>query len=186
MLLNIPLTAMGLNLVIRQPPVIVPNYQADRYFRHDQTAMGLINENSLAGKMFATITESLNGLNGLAKMPGTDSKEEADQNIRTTPSGSNAISDLDARAQSGDINFEDFLTMSRAFAQLDADSAGVEGALPARLAPSELAETREKFIKHEKIVEVMLDEERLQVCLAPLWHSAEMCSVAREYRYKSV
>lgn len=50
--------------------------------------------------------------------------------------------------------------MSRAFASLDGNSNSIASVLPGKLTDAELAETRAKIVKHEKIVEVMLDEER--------------------------
>lgn len=49
--------------------------------------------------------------------------------------------------------------MSRAFASMDSGS-DFSAVLPGKLTAAELAETREKIVKHEKIVEVMLEEER--------------------------
>lgn len=74
------------------------------------------------------------------------------------PSGDQAASELDARAQAGTITFDDFITMASAFAGLGDDR--VSGVLPGKLSAAELAETRQKLQKHERIVEVMLPEER--------------------------
>jgi len=50
--------------------------------------------------------------------------------------------------------------MSRAFAAMDGGSSALAAVLPGKLTDAELAETRKKIVKHEAIVEVMLDEER--------------------------
>jgi signal recognition particle GTPase len=64
--------------------------------------------------------------------------------------------DLDARAAKGELNFKDFLTMASAYSGLGGKQ--IPG-MP-KLSAKELLETQERFSKHEKIVDVMLEEER--------------------------
>jgi len=113
-------------------------------------------ENSLAGKMFGTIAESFEGL---AKSISSedDAPPEPYQNIEQRD---NAVAaDLDARAQRGEITFDDFLTISKSFTQID-QMGGMGAVLPGKLTDAEIADTRMKIVRHEKIVEVMLPEER--------------------------
>lgn len=117
-------------------------------------------ENSLAGKMFGTVAE---GLQDLGKMMGIDGEDDAPKAPQEQSAGSNrsavavdpTISDLDARAQTGELTFKDFLTMSKTFAKLGNDMPGVMGTMSEK----QLEEVREKFAKHEQIVEVMLEDE---------------------------
>uniref|UniRef100_A0A7S4B2W5 Signal recognition particle SRP54 subunit M-domain domain-containing protein n=1 Tax=Chrysotila carterae TaxID=13221 RepID=A0A7S4B2W5_CHRCT len=119
-------------------------------------SMGLINENSLAGKMFGTIADSVKDL---AKAAGIGQETE---NAASPTKGKAAsdiegvVADLDMRAQSGELTFKDFITMSEAFLQMDGKMPG----MPGKLTESQIAETRSKFEKHKKIVDVMLDEEK--------------------------
>jgi len=113
---------------------------------------------SLAQKMFGSVAE---GFGDLAKMAGLDKLGQ--QEVAAIPASSKTpdekaeaiVADIDARAQSGDLDFNDFLTMSKAFTKMGGNMPG----LPGELSSAQIEETREKFIKHEKIVEVMLDEE---------------------------
>lgn len=114
--------------------------------------MGLIPENSLAGKMFGTLAESFQGI---AEMMPTSDDGAAAPPPPARATGEQLVSDLDARAQTGDLTFDDFLTMSQAFTKLDGKMPG----LPGDLSDKQIAETREKFAQHEKIVEVMMDDE---------------------------
>ena len=111
---------------------------------------------SLAEQMFGDVFKGIKS--GVDKVGKAISQEEESPAAPPPRDGDTVASDLDMRAQSGDLNFDDFLTMASAYSQLGDDS--VKGVLPGQLTPSELAETRLKFAKHEKIVEVMLDEER--------------------------
>lgn len=110
---------------------------------------------SLAAQMFGTIKDSLSSLGG----DSTDEDEATDSQDASTGTGSGAddvVADIDSRAQTGDLTFKDFLTMGEAFAGLgDKSLPGVP-----TLTPAQLAETREKFEKHTKIVEVMLEDEQ--------------------------
>lgn len=109
-------------------------------------------EDSLAGKMFGTVAESFKGLTDLVP-----SAEEPAPPPAPSPGaqGEALVSDLDARAQTGELTFKDFLTMSQAFTKLDGKMPG----LPGDLNEKQIAETREKFAQHEKIVEVMMEDE---------------------------
>jgi len=115
---------------------------------------------SLGAMMFGTVAE---GLKGLAEKAGVGGDEEGEAEL-DAPTGSapknaaleRAVSDIDARAAKGEVTFRDFLTMSRTISGMD-DSMG--GALPPGLSASQLLELREKVTKHEKIVEVMLEDE---------------------------
>lgn len=111
---------------------------------------------SLAEQMFGDVFKGIkSGVDAIGKAVGGGEEEEA-KKIEIT--GDAVATDLDERAKSGAITFDDFLTMSSAFANLGDDS--VQGVLPGQLSAAELAETRLKFERHEKIVEVMLPEER--------------------------
>merc|ERR1719183_2295064 len=108
---------------------------------------------TLAEEMFGDVFK---GISDMTKKIGDAADAE---DTPAPPSADDVVSDLDARAQKGELTFGDFLTMSRAFSGMGDDS--VEGALAGagKLTPAELAETRQKFAKHERIVEVMLPEE---------------------------
>lgn len=111
---------------------------------------------SLAEEMFGDVFKGIkSGVDAIGKAVGSEEEEAA---APPKPTGDAVATDLDERAKAGNINFEDFLTMSSAFGNLGDDS--VKGVLPGQLTAAELAETREKFARHEKIVEVMLPEER--------------------------
>ena len=130
--------------------------------------MGIINENSLAGKMWGSVSS---GLSDLAKSTGLDEKlkeagfgaddEAVAASAPSAATGSSrteaAVSDLDARAQTGELTFSDFLTMSKAFTAMDGKIPDQPGM---KLNEIQIQETKAKFLKHERIVEVMLDEER--------------------------
>jgi hypothetical protein len=105
---------------------------------------------SLAAQMFGTVSNLF------------DRDDEADEDAAapaapSAEAGADAlVADIDARAQTGELTFTDFLTMSEAFAGLgDQQLPGMP-----TLTPAQMAETREKFEKHAKICEVMLDDER--------------------------
>merc|ERR1719183_2391717 len=115
---------------------------------------------SLGAMMFGTVAEGLKGLAEKAGVGGDEEGEaELDASTGSAPKNAaleRAVSDIDARAAKGEVTFRDFLTMSRTISGMD-DSMG--GALPPGLSASQLLELREKVTKHEKIVEVMLDDE---------------------------
>lgn len=121
-------------------------------------------QGSLAQQMFNTVSDA--GVNRLfpaaAKIFGIEVDEEAEAEASAASPSSAAdaanaeVADIDARAQSGDLSFNDFITMSEAFAGLgDTQLPGMP-----TLTPAQMAETKEKFEKHAKIVEVMLDDEK--------------------------
>ena len=61
------------------------------------------------------------------------------------------------RARRRELTFSDFLTMSKAFTAMDGKIPDQPGM---KLNEIQIQETKAKFLKHERIVEVMLDEER--------------------------
>jgi len=140
-LLSVLAPALGLRLPMGITPVA----------RCGAPSMGLIPENSLAGKMFGTLSETFKGVTDL--LPGED--EAAPPPPPAGARGEQLVADVDARAQTGELTFKDFLTMSQAFAKLDGKMPGLPGDLSAK----QIAETREKFAQHEKIVEVMMEDE---------------------------
>ena len=112
---------------------------------------------SLAEQMFGDVFK---GVKGLADQAGKAMGGGEEEPPPPVPTGDGVASDLDERARTGQIDFNDFLTLSSAL-----DSMGDGRAIGAiagagKLSAAELAETRTKFIKHERIVEVMLPEER--------------------------
>lgn len=115
-------------------------------------------ENSLAGKMFGSVA---GGLKDLAQKAGINTEGEsagegaAVQSRPRAASEDELVSDLDARAQTGELTFKDFITMSKTFAKMGNDMPGVVG----ELSEAQLTELRDKFERHESIVEVMLDDE---------------------------
>merc|ERR1719201_1079131 len=113
-------------------------------------------ENSLAGKMFGDVFKGLKGAADSVKDAVSQDDDTPEIGEVTGAGSDDAAADLDARAKTGDITFNDFLTMSSAFTQLGGKQ--VPG-MP-EMSAKQLLETREKFTMHEKIVEVMLDEER--------------------------
>ena len=105
---------------------------------------------SLAEQMFGTVAKLFDG-------DEEEPEAEAASTGGSTAKGAESeVADIDARAQTGELSFKDFLTMGEAFAGLGGQSLpGVP-----TLTPAQMAETREKFEKHTKIVEVMLDDEK--------------------------
>ena len=151
-------TTLGLQL-----PLAAPSQR-----RCASASMGIINENSLAGKMWGSVSS---GLTDLAKQTGLDEalkglggdEEDAPEAAASAAGAAAAsrseaaVSDLDARAQTGELTFSDFLTMSKAFTAMDGKIPDQPGM---KLNEIQIQETKAKFLKHERIVEVMLDEER--------------------------
>ena len=113
---------------------------------------------SLAQKMFGDVFGGLKTAADAvsAALPQDEDAEQAAQVIAAPKGADAAVSDLDERAQRGEVSFDDFLTMSSAFAKMGGKS--VPG-MPT-LSATQLLEAKEKFEKHEKIVEVMMDDER--------------------------
>ena len=127
--------------------------------RRVASSPAMINENSLAAKMFGTVADGLKGLADAAGIGQDEEEAPSAGDAGSAPvsaSGDAAAADLDARAQTGDLNFRDFMTMSEAFMKM-----GPGKNIPGQpeLSAKELLETREKFEKHSAICEVMLDEE---------------------------
>ena len=115
---------------------------------------------SLGGAMFKQlfggVQEAVERLQG----GGTDSTRD----VRSTDVAagraaakkeSGVISDIDKRAQSGDVSFEDFLKIGRTFKQFKGKVPG----MPGTLTDDQVQETLKKFEIHEKIVNAMTDAE---------------------------
>merc|ERR1719217_2056256 len=83
------------------------------------------------------------------------------------------ISDIDKRAQSGDVSFEDFLKVGRTFKQMGGKVPG----MPGTLTDDQVQETLKKFEIHEKIVNAMTDKERAdpQIMLDDVENTDENC-----------
>ncbi len=86
---------------------------------------------------------------------------------------SGVISDIDKRAQSGDVSFEDFLKVGRTFKQMGGKVPG----MPGTLTDDQVQETLKKFEIHEKIVSAMTDKERAdpQIMLDDVENTDENC-----------
>jgi len=102
---------------------------------------------SLGEKMFGDLGKIFKG----------DEQEEKVVVEKGPLDASKAISDIDRRAAEGTITFQDFIAMSRTFAELGGNVPG----MPQQLSAQEVVETRAKFAKHEKIVQAMTEEELL-------------------------
>jgi len=113
---------------------------------------------SLAENMFGDVFKGIKGAaDKISEKLGGDDDSEPSMSAKEAPPAADAVvADLDARAATGELTFKDFLTLSSAFDKMGGKN--IPG-MPT-LSDSQLAETREKFARHEKIVEVMLDEER--------------------------
>jgi len=113
-------------------------------------------KDSLAGKMFGTVAE---GLGDVAKSLGLEQEEQAaaaaSSSSTKTTGAEELVADIDTRAQSGDLTFKDFMAMSEAFMKMDGSMPGVAG----KLSAAQISETREKIEKHQKIVDVMVEDE---------------------------
>jgi signal recognition particle GTPase len=109
---------------------------------------------SLASKMFGDVFGGLKSAAEAAQK--AVGGEEEEREISAPVKGDDVVADLDARAQTGALTFDDFLTMSSAFENMG--SQNIPG-MP-KLSATELAETKAKFAAHEQIVEVMMDDER--------------------------
>lgn len=121
--------------------------------------MGLLPEGSLGGKMLKTVTDLFdNGDEDAAPAPESDS--DTPKGSRLLPKKNtaleDAVSDIDSRAAEGDITFRDFLTMSKTISGMGEDMS----ALPPGLSATQILELRAKVTKHEKIVEVMMEDEK--------------------------
>merc|ERR1719454_1222756 len=81
---------------------------------------------SLAEQMFGDVFKGIkSGVDAVSKAIGSEDEASA---LPPPPSGDEVATDLDERAKSGDITFDDFMTMSSAFGNLGDDS--VRGVLP--------------------------------------------------------
>jgi hypothetical protein len=118
---------------------------------------------SLAQKMLGTLVDGVKGVAGAAgiNLSGADSSAPAESPTdgKSRPSRvEGAVADIDARARSGQLTFDDFLTMAKAYASMG--DMPMPGVLPGQLSAEQLKETREKFGRHSSMVEVMLPAEK--------------------------
>jgi hypothetical protein len=127
--------------------------------------MGLLPEGSLGGKMLKTVTDLFDNGEEAEASPASESEGDTPKGSRLLSddaiSGRNsaledAVSDIDSRAAEGDITFRDFLTMSKTISGMGEDMS----ALPPGLSATQILELRAKVTKHEKIVEVMMEDEK--------------------------
>ena len=83
------------------------------------------------------------------------------------------ITDIDKRAVTGDLTFEDFLKVGRTFKMMGGKVPG----MPGTLTSEQIEETLAKFAIHEKIVEAMTDEERAdpQIMMDDAGNTDENC-----------
>jgi len=112
---------------------------------------------SLASKMFGTIVD---GVKGVAAAAGMDTEEvpaEAAGGAKRPSDIEGVVADIDARAKTGELTFDDFVIMARGFAGMPSEAGG---ALPGKLSTDQMLETRAKFERHASIVDVMLPEEK--------------------------
>ena len=131
---------------------------------------------SLGGMMFGDL---IDGAKSLAKGMGVDIPEEAaPAPVRAEGEGDNAavermVQGVDARAQSGDLTYDDFLAMGKTFNEMGNAMPG----LPGQLSAAQIQETKAKFKKHEKIVAKMTEEERTdpQIMFDDLKDTANAC-----------
>ena len=125
-------------------------------------------------QLFGGVQEAVERLQG----GGTDSTRD----VRSTDVAagraaakkeSGVISDIDKRAQSGDVSFEDFLKIGRTFKQFKGKVPG----MPGTLTDDQVADTLKKFEIHEKIVNAMTDAERAdpQIMLDDVENTDENC-----------
>lgn len=102
-------------------------------------------ERSLAAKMFGDLFSF-----------ATPKDEEEKVVVEAGPlDATKAISDIDKRAASGDLTYQDFIGLSRTFTELGGNVPG----MPSQLSAAEVQQTKEKFVKHEKIVQAMTPDE---------------------------
>ena len=135
---SLALMLVGVSSLVVQPMTCAPRSAA----RAVQPSMGLLPEGSLAMQMFGTLKEAADSTKAaateLAKKAGIDvgaDEEEEDgaaanpayekKGSRIVPDGPSAletaVAGVDARAQTGEVNFRDFLTMARTMAGMDSD-----------------------------------------------------------------
>jgi signal recognition particle GTPase len=121
--------------------------------------MGIVNENSIAARMFRDVA---GGLKDAAKSVGIggDDEDEAKPEDGTAAKPlpkaiSDKYADIDARAQTGEINFRDFITIQEAYSGMGGKP--VPG-MP-ELSKADKEEAQVSFENGRKIVDVMLEEE---------------------------
>ena len=116
----------SLALTVSSP--VSPGWSASSSLCVSRTAP--VRMESLAQKMFGDVFGGIKNMLPKEEEPAPEIDEAA---------GADAmVADLDARAQQGEINFEDFLTMSRAFAAMDTGSGGMGAVLPGKLSDAEV------------------------------------------------
>jgi signal recognition particle GTPase len=83
------------------------------------------------------------------------------------------ISDIDNRAVSGKVTFDDFLKVGRTFKQMGGKVPG----MPGTLTDEQVQDTLKKFELHEKIVAAMTDKERSdpQILMDDVANTDENC-----------
>merc|ERR1719324_936162 len=98
---------------------------------------------SLASQMFGTV-KNLFGKDE-EEEPGVVETTAASAPSAAMDAAAREVADIDARAQTGELSFNDFLTLSEAFSGLGEDKQ-----LPGMptLSAKQMLETREKFEKH--------------------------------------
>mmetsp|Transcript_1917 Transcript_1917/g.3117 ORF Transcript_1917/g.3117 Transcript_1917/m.3117 type:complete len:308 (+) Transcript_1917:42-965(+) len=127
----------------------------------------LFDESSLAAKMFGSVA---GGVKDLAEKAGVDLRSDEEKEkiekekqaeiakiMKRTAKAKDMddASDLNARAQTGNINFNDFITMAEAYSGLGGqDIPGMP-----TMTNKEKEGLADKFSRHRSIVDVMLDEE---------------------------
>ncbi len=153
------------------PPVArQPTHTRVRAADDEPTSLG----GAMFKQLFGGVQEAVERLQG----GGTDSTRD----VRSTDVAagraaakkeSGVISDIDQRAQSGDVSFEDFLKIGRTFKQFKGKVPG----MPGTLTDDQVAETLKKFEIHEKIVQAMTDAERAdpQIMLDDVENTDENC-----------
>ena len=133
---------------------------------------------SLGGAMFKQLFGGVQ--EAVERLQGNTGNENRDVRSTDVAAGraaakkeSGVISDIDKRAQSGDVSFEDFLKIGRTFKQFKGKVPG----MPGTLTDDQVAETLKKFEIHEKIVNAMTDKERAdpQIMLDDVENTDENC-----------
>ncbi|EOD09012.1 hypothetical protein EMIHUDRAFT_216821 [Emiliania huxleyi CCMP1516] len=111
---------------------------------------------SLASKMFGTLVDGVKGVAAAAGMDTEEAPAEAAGGAKRPSDIEGVVADIDARAKTGELTFDDFVIMARGFAGIGESG----GALPGKLSTDQMLETRAKFERHASIVDVMLPEEK--------------------------
>lgn len=114
---------------------------------------------AMAKQLFGGVGAALDRLKGAADEGGDDGPA-LDTDVRAGREAARAaggdISAIDARAQSGDVSFDDFLKIGRTFKQFKGRVPG----MPGTLTDKEIEDALAKFAKHETIVGAMSDDEK--------------------------